>query len=445
MPSHDAPRGDAALIRALTVRSLGASVVNTTVGAGIFVLPAAVGAALGAAAPLAYLVCAGAMALIVASFAMAGSRVALTGGLYAYVEVAFGPYVGFLAGVLMWVGGVLSVSAVATAFASQVAELAPAAGTAEGRAVLLIVVFAALAAVNVRGVRHGARLVESMTLAKLLPLVVFVAVGVFFVDLGALAWPGWPASSDLGGTVLLLIFAFLGVEVALVPSGEVKDPARTVPRALFLALAATTLLYLAIQLVAQGVLGAAVAQFAAAPLAEAAGRFMGPLGRSLVLLGGTISMFGYLTGDMLGSPRALFAFGRDGILPAAFARVHASFHTPHVAIVAHAAIVAVVAISSTFEALAIIGNVAVLSLYLVCCVAALELRRRDVRAGGTPFVVPGARVVPVLASAAIVWILSHATRQEFVITAVVLVVASVLYWLRHLRRKRALRPAAEEA
>jgi len=228
------------------------------------------------------------------------------------------------------------------------------------------------------------------------------------------------------------------VEVALVPSGEVKDPARTVPRALFLALGATTLLYMGIQFVAQGVLGASLASSAAAPLADASSRFMGPFGRSLVLAGGIVSMFGYVTGDMLGSPRALFAFGRDGILPSAFASVHQAFRTPHVAIGTHAVIVATIAISGSFEALAIIGNVAILSLYLVCCLAALELGRRDVRAGGTPFVVPGARVVPVLASVAIVWILSHATWPEFAVTAAVLAVASGLYLVRRLRR----RPAA---
>src|SRR5438874_2884279 len=298
---------DAALVRAIGVRRLTASIVNVTVGAGIFVLPAVVAARLGPAAPLAYLLCAGLMALIVTCFASAGSRVSLTGGLYAYVEVAFGRFVGFLAGVLFWLMASFAVASVASAFAGSVGVLWPAAGVGIGRALLLAVIFSALAIVNVRGVAVGARLVEAVTVAKLLPLVVFVAAGVWFVRPEFLAWPALPAASDVGRTAIVLIFAFVGVEIALVPSGEVVDPPRTVPRALFLALALTTTLYLLIEGVAQGLLGPSMSAFAAAPLAEAASRVLGGAGRLLVLAGATISMFGYMSGDMLGSPRALFA------------------------------------------------------------------------------------------------------------------------------------------
>src|SRR5204863_1507389 len=153
-----------------------------------------------------------------------------------------------------------------------------------------------------------------------------------------------------------LIFAFVGLEIALVPSGELRDAARTVPRALFSALAITTTLYLLIQAVAQGLLGPSMATYSAAPLAEAAGRVLGRGGRLLVLAGAIVSMFGYVSGDMLGSPRALFAFARDGLLPSALARVHPRFHTPPVAIAVYAAIVAYLASSSRFTQLALPGN-----------------------------------------------------------------------------------------
>jgi amino acid transporter len=276
----------------------------------------------------------------------------------------------------------------------------------------------------------GARLVEIVTTAKLLPLAVLVLAGIWFVDSSFLRWPSLPSPSAVGGTAIVLIFAFVGLEVALVPSGEIRDPARTVPRAVFSALAITTTLYLSIQLVAQGLLGPSMPTYAAAPLAEAAGRVLGGAGRLLVLLGATVSMFGYVSGDMLGSPRAVYAFARDGVLPAVLARVHPRFHTPYVAIVVYATLVASVAVSSSFTQLAVLANVAALTLYLTCVAAAYDLQRRDVRAGGAPFVIPGGPAVPLLAAAVIVWLLSNATRREFAVEGLVLATAALFYFIR---------------
>jgi predicted CoA-binding protein len=248
---------------------------------------------------------------------------------------------------------------------------------------------------------------------------------------------GPAATLSIGGVgraAIVLIFAFVGVEVALVPSGEIRDPARTVPRALFSALAITTVLYLAIQHVAQALLGAAMSDFAAAPLAEAASRIFGPGGRLLMLAGAIVSMFGYVSGDMLGSPRTLFALGRDGMLPPVFARVHPRFHTPHVAVAVYAILVATLAISLSFTRLAVLANVAALSLYLLCVAGSWELRRRDVRMGGTPFVVPGGPIVPLLAIAVILWLLSQATRHEFAVEAIVVAFAAVIYRIGNQRR-----------
>jgi amino acid transporter len=308
---------------------------------------------------------------------------------------------------------------------------------------VLAVLFAVLAAVNVRGVTPGAGLVEIVTAAKLVPLVALVLAGVWFVRTDYLIWTAVPSVSQVGHTAIVLIFAFVGVEVALVPGGEVRDPARTVPRALFLALASTTTLYLLVQGVAQGLLGPSMSAYASAPLAEASGRVLGTPGRLLVLAGGTISMFGYVSGDMLGTPRAVFALARDGILPNALARIHPRFRTPSVAIVTYAAIVATLAISSSFTQLAILANVGSLSLYLLCVIASYELQRRDVRGSVTPFTTPGGPLVPILAAAAIVWLLSQATAREFIIEAIVLAAASGLYFTagkRPSRRQRSSSP-----
>ncbi len=435
MPPTSATGTDAALVRAIGFRTLVASIVNATVGAGIFVLPAAVAGGIGAAAPVAYLVCAITMGLIVTCFALAGSRVSQTGGLYAYIEVAFGPFVAFLGGVLLWVSSFLAVAGIATALSASLGALVPFVAGRAGRLAFLVAVFGSLALANIRGVRQGGRVVELLTVAKLLPLAVFIGAGVFFVHPAAVGWPGMPDAGATGQTVLLLIFAFVGVEVALVPTGEVRDPMRAVPRAVYAALAVTTLLYMAIQLVAQGVLGGALAGFADAPLAAAADRFLGPAGRTLLLLGASVSMFGYLGGDMLASPRLLYAFGRDRILPTGLARVHPRHRTPHVAIAIHAVLVCALSFVGSFGPLILMSNVAVLTLYLLCCAAAWRLLRSDAR-GGTDgaFNPPGARLVPPIACAAIIWILAQATRQEFAVEALVIAFASALYLLARMRR-----------
>jgi amino acid transporter len=432
MPKPTVPSSEQGLVRAIGVRGLAANILNTTIGAGIFVLPALAAGQLGTAAPLAYLACAFAMTLVVASFAMAGSRVSLTGGIYAYVEVAFGPFVGFLTGVLVYLACLLACAGVSSAMAASVGLVVPGAGAGLGKALLLGLVLALLATMNVRGVAMGTRLVEFMTAAKLLPLVLLVAAGLRWVEPADLHISLAPPS-QIAAASLTLIFAFMGIEVALVPSGEIRDPSRTVPRAVFLALGTSTLIYLAIQLVAHATLGADLARFTDAPLAEAATRIFGPWGRALMLAGGTISMLGFMSGDALGTPRNVYAFARDGFLPAPLARLHPRFHTPALAIVTHAVLVWTAASVSSFAALAVISNVALLTAYLLCCASAIQLARRDVRAGGTPFVVPGGPLVPIGACLVSLWLLMQATGREWAITGATLAVAACLYLLRSRR------------
>lgn len=443
-PTPPARSPAVSLVRALGVWALAAGIINVTVGGGIFRLPAAVAGSLGVAAPLAYLVCAVAMGLIVLCFAEAGSRVSLTGGPYAYVEVAFGPFVGFMAGALLWLLGTFALAAVSTVFADSLGALVPVMRGGAARAIVLVVVFATLAAVNIRGVRQGTLVNNVATVAKLLPLLLLLIVGAFAVRAENLEWAGAPEAGSVARTSILLIFAFSGIESALVPSGEVKEPSRTVPRAIFIAMLLITFLYIALHLVAQGVLGADLAT-QSTPLAETAGRVFGPWGRTLLLVGAAISTFGYVSGMTLAVPRALFAFGRDGFLPRVMATVHPRFRTPYVAIAVQSAIVCVLAITSGFERLAIIANLATLILYGTCCVAAYELRRRNVRAGGVPFQVPLAGVVPFLACAVIIWLLTSITRQEWAVVLGVLGVASLLFLATRGYRARLLPSRADQA
>lgn len=426
------------MVRAVGTWGLAAGIVNVTIGGGIFRLPAAAAASLGPAAPIAYIVCAAAMALIVMCFAEAGSRVSITGGLYAYVEVAFGPFVGFVTGATLWAGITVATAAVSSFFADALVAAIPALGGGAGRTAALIVILAALGGLNVLGVRGASRFNAVMTIAKLLPLALLIAIGFTAVRPANLALHGAPAVGDVARASIVLIFAFLGVETALAPSGEVRDTARTVPRAIFIAMLIVTIVYLAIQVVAQGLLGSALPG-QKTPLAQAAAVVLGPTGRMIILIGTIVSMFGYVSGMTLAGPRMLYALGRDGFLPAAIASIHHRFKTPYIAIFIQTILVIALAASGSFEKLVLIANGSVLIVYAACCAAVLELRRRGIRQETAPFRVPFARVVPVLAIAFIVWLLTGLSAEEWksVLVMIALVVAIYLASLPARRAARA--------
>lgn len=433
MAATPPPPPSTALVRVLGPLGLAAAIVNITVGGGIFRLPANVATSLGAAAPLAYLVCAGAMGLIVLCIADAGSRVSLTGGPYAYIGVALGPYAGFLAGVMLWMLGLFATAAVATVFAATLGQLVPPLAGATMAIVVLAVTFAGWALVNVRGVALGARLNSIATVAKLAPLAFIAIGGLFAVRAEHLTVTAWPAAGDVARTSLLLIFAFAGVETALVPSGEVKDTARTVPRAIALAMIGITLLYLALQVASQGILGPALPG-SATPLADAAGQAFGGGARALLLGGAAVSMFGYLGGMTLSVPRLVFAMAADGYLPRELARVHPTHRTPALAIAVQTVATFALAATGTFEGLAILANVAALALYLGCAVAAWRLRTSGVTADGVGVRLPFGGVAPVLAIPVILWLLTGLTRAEWIGFAASVAAASVLYALAAPRR-----------
>ena len=428
--SRDSKAPDELLSRELGVRQLAAVIFNHTVGSGIFVLPAVVAAQLGPSAILAYLMCAFIMALSVTCFAEAGSRVSSSGGPYAYVEAALGPLLGFLTGILNVVSVLAAAAFVASAFAASAAALIGSSSSLV-RAGLMVAVLSAAAAINIRSVGGGARLVEIAVVAKMAPLLLFVAVGVAFVRADYLSWPSTPSMVSVMSTAGVLIFAFLGIEGALQPSGEVRDPSRTVPRAIFVAIAGVVVLYVSIQVVAQGLLGAALPDNRVAPLAEAAAAVIGPVGRTIMLIGATVSMFGYLCGTVLTAPRSLFAFAQGRLAPRALGAVHPSRRTPHVAIFVYVAISLVLALTGSFERLLVLSNISALLVYIAVAVAAWQLRRTNVRAHGEPFVAPGGALVPALTCAIIVAVIvATVTWIEVAAVAGAMAISTAVYLLR---------------
>ena len=307
------------------------------------------------------------------------------------------------------------------------------------RDVLIVALLAAIGAINILGVAPGTRLVGLLTIAKLVPLAVLLGVGCLYVHPANLRLT-LPAPSAFGRATLLAAFAFQGMEGALGVSGEVRRPSRNIPTGLLGAMAAITVLYVAIQLVTQGVLGPALGR-SSAPLADTLAG-VSPLLAALLLVGATVSMMGYLAGDTLSAPRVLFAFGRDGLLPAWVAALHPRTHAPWVAILIHIGIGAVLAISGSFTELAVLSALATVGVYIVSCVAAVVLQRRKVERAGPPLTLAALPVAALVGVVGMVWIGAHASGREALGCGVTLVVSTVWY-LAATRLKRRSRLGRE--
>jgi len=425
---------EGSLQRLIGVRALALTAMNTTVGAGIFGLPALIAADMGASAPIGYIVTASLFFCVVLCFAEAGSRVSSAGGLYAYSNAAFGPFTGSFVGTLLWFGnGALSNAAVAVLMVNGLSLAFPALAEPFGRNLTLIVVYTSLAAINVRGLKLGLRVTEGITVIKLLPLILLAVVGLVTLKWSQIPVPDLPSTEQLGRGVVLLTFTFMGIETALSPSAEIRDPTRVVPRGLALALLGITLLYFSLQLVAQGALGQGLATATDAPLATTAAIVLGGWGKVLILAAGVVCMAGVLPGDMLCTPRVLYAMGRDGLLPSWLGRVDPRFNTPAAAIITYCVVCALLAISGTFKALAILAAASTLVMYLATAIAVLVLRRRQVTVGKPPFVIPGGPVVPVIAAVTIVAVLSTLAWRELAAIGVMLAASSVPFVWKGLR------------
>ena len=418
------PARDAGLVRAVGQWPLAAAIVNGVVGGGIFSLPAAMSGAAGGYAPFAFLLCALAMGAVVLCFAEASARVASSGGAYACAEAAFGPLAGFLTGLMLWVSAVLACGGIADAMASGLVAWLPGGGEPL-RALLIVAVIGGLAGVNIWGVAPAARTVGVLTAIKLVPLLVLIVVGGgWLLSSGTYAPVTDTPPARFGDAMILALFAFSGMETPLGASGEVARPERTIPRALFIAMGGVSLLYIAIQLVTQGLLGNQLAG-SAAPLSDAMARVSPALG-ALLLLGASISRLAWIGSDLLGAPRFLHAFAHDGTMPALLGRVHPRSHAPHVAILAHAGIAMMLALTGTFETLAILSALVTAPVYLIMCLAAWRLRRRGVASAGPVPRLPMLPAAVAVGSASMVAIMILAQGRD--VAGLALLLAAGVAW-----------------
>lgn len=423
------------LVRVVGLAGLTAIALNGVVGSGIFALPATVYGLTGAASPAAYVVAAVLMALVVACFAEAGSRFDETGGPYLYARAAFGELPGFLVGWMFLLTRLAATAAIANLFVASLGYFAPALATGAGRFAAITAAVWGLAAINLRGMRAASSTVNVLTVAKLVPLVIFVVAGAFFVDRSRIAVLALPELGSLRQAALLLVFAYGGFENASVPTEEAVDPRRHLPVALLGTIAAVAVLYVAIQIVAQGTLpGIATSR---TPLASAAREFLGAPGGLMLTAAAIVSTLGSMSAVILVGPRILYAFARHGQLPAALARVHPQRRAPHWAVVGFALVTWAVALTGGFAQLAALSAVSRLVFSATTCAAVPILRRRqrDVAPG---FTLPGGALIPVLAVGLSLWLLSAVSATQAIAGGLGVVSGLVVYaayrWLGDPRR-----------
>ncbi len=424
------------LKREIGLRSLVLAIFNITVGTGIFIIPAIVAESLGGAAIIAYLVCGVLIFLIALCFAEAGSRTTNSGGTYTYIENAFGPYAGFIANNLYWLGScVISDAALANALANTLKYFFPLLGNQVFRVLFFLVIFGGLALLNIRSVKYGIRFIEFASFGKLIPLVILIIAGLNFVSADNLRWNFSPTIANIGTASLLLFYAFMGLETPLSNGGEIKNARRTVPLGIILGICCVLLLYVSIQVVTQGILGTNISAHKDSPLAAVAGIIFGKAGITLIIITTSISMLGALGGEIVSIPRILFAGARDGLMPKLFSKIHPRFVTPHIAIAFYSTLGFCFAVFGGFKQLAILSSAASLVIYLGVVLATFKLRTHAAY-NEKRFIVPGGYIVPVLAVVVIAWLLSHLTKAEFSGLAIFISIFSLIYIVMRLVQKK---------
>jgi len=403
---------DEGLVRKVGPCGLAASVIGIVIGAGIFTVPASLAAAVGPYAPLAFLACGLIIGAVAICFAEGGSRIPTSGGTYGYVAVAFGPLAGYVAGALLVVGDVLACGGVTAALADVCAGVAPKALGSTVHTVVIVAVIGSVTLINISGVARAARFVSVTTALKLIPLGIFMVVGCIEIGHTPIAPAVQPVTEGAGRALILALFAFIGMESPLTASGEVAQPSRNIPLALGIAMTSVTLIYIAIQVIAQRILGPGLAH-SSAPLADAMA-LVSPWLRTVMLAGAAVSMLGWISSDILGSPRMLFAFARDGLLFRPLGRVHPRTRVPHVAIAVYAAVALLLALTGTFAELAVLAAMGTAALYAAGCAAAWVLARRGVATAGIPLNFRGLGVAMAVGVAGMVALIASASWQEIV-------------------------------
>ncbi len=402
------------LKREVGLWGLSLNAINLTIGAGIFVLPAIVAEKLGAASFMAYLFCAGLIILIMLCFAEVGSKITASGGAYAYVDAAFGPFIGFIINTLFWLGYcIMADAAIANALYDLIKDFHPIFQFSLSKILFISFLFSLFAFVNIISVKSGVRFVVITTILKIVPLVLIIVIGLFHISKENIIVHSIPEFKTIGETSLLLLFAFFGAETALSISGEVKNPNKIIPKSILISIVSVVIIYLLLQFVAQGVLGNDLIKYQAKPLLAVALKIVGPIGGVIILIASIVSMFSLLSGDVLATSRVLFAASEKKLLPTFLSKLHPKFETPYFSILVYSFSVIIFAVSGSFKSLAVLSSSSILIIYLAVVLSTIKLRYDKQKNEISSFKIPFGLTIPILSIIVIIWFLSNLKFDEF--------------------------------
>jgi amino acid transporter len=416
---------DEGLVRGIRRWDLVAITINGIIGAGIFGLPSRVFTLIGPYSVIAFVACALIVALIILCFAEVSSRFDDTGGPYLYAREAFNPAVAFEVGWLIWLARVTAFAANCNLLINYLSYFWNSATTTVWRASIIVFVVLVLCAINVLGIRQAAIVSNVFTVGKLVPIVIFIGLGLFFLNPQAFTLGANPGTGAFSKSVLLLVYAFTGFEMATIPAGEVRDPQRNLPRALLIAIAVVAFLYILIQIVCVGTLPGLGSS--TKPLADAGSQFLGTAGGAIISAGAVISISGNLNILMLSGSRLPFAMAEQKQLPAFIGTIHRSFFTPYIAILITAGMMLLLTLKTSFLESLTISTIARLVTYGATCLALPVFRRRR---DATPavFRLPGGTFIAVLSLLLIVWLLLQSSLAEARAAALAGLVGLAIYF-----------------
>jgi amino acid transporter len=417
-------RPQVGLKREIGQLGFGAIALNGTIGAGIFALPAIAVERAGLFSPWIYVACGLLIMLIVFVFARVASYIRDTGGPVTYATTAFGPFAGFQAGWLLTLSRAAAFAANAHLMVTYAGWFWPPLSDGSWHMAAVGIVCVVLTVINVIGVRQGMLAIFALTLLKLLPLALLVFLGISQTNPEIFTAAEIPHLDSLGETMLIIFYAFVGFESAVIPAGEARNPRRDIPLALVRTILAITIFYFLIQVVTISVTPDIAGSNT--PLADVAKILMGTAGAAILTLGAVFSISGNLTASMLSAPRMLYAMGQLGSLPGWFGAIHSRYQTPANAILFYALFSIILALSGGFVFLAVMSTVVRLMVY-VMCITTLPVLHRKLGEYEGQFKLLGGMAIPVLALLLSVWLMTHASSKSWLVTGVFMILGSIMF------------------